>query len=39
MEKLSVLLPVWIIGAPLIFAIVERMRTPRPARGEPMIAR
>ena len=26
----SALIPAWILGAPLVLAIVERMRTPRP---------
>ena len=31
---MSHLLPVWIIGAPLVLAIVDWMRTPRAAHHE-----
>ena len=27
------LIPAWILGAPLLFAVLELMRTPRPVRS------
>jgi hypothetical protein len=31
MHSLAVLLPIWIIGAPLALAILDLMRTPKPS--------
>ena len=35
---MSAFLPVWIIGAPLVFAIVERFMTPGVARSDGRLA-
>jgi hypothetical protein len=34
MENLAILLPAWLIGTPLVFAIVDFARTPKVTRGD-----